>query len=161
MIRGIHHVGMTTPDIDRLVRFYVEALGFEEVSRGGWEVGNATTDAIVGLHDSAASTAFLRTGNVMIEMFQYHSPPGAPNVPDRPANDAGFTHICLEVTDIDAEYERLTALGMTFNGPVSHTSSGMAAVYGRDPDGNYVEILEFEKPIPKLDVDYPTDAATT
>lgn len=152
MIRGIHHVAITTPDLDRLARFYVESFGFEEISRGGWEAGNATNDSIVGLRDSAATSVFLRAGNLLIEMFQYHSPPGAPNEPARPVNNAGYTHFCMDVVDIDAEVERLTALGMRFHAPVPQASEmggGMRAIYGRDPDGNVIELLEFVDPSAK------------
>lgn len=143
MIRGVHHVAVTTPDIDRLIDFYVEAFGFEVIRRGEWGQGNAANDAIVGLRDSAASTAFLRAGNLLIELFQYHAPEGAPNQPNRPPNDAGYTHFCLDVIDIDAEVERLTGLGMTFNAPVAPAGDGpLRAMYGRDPDGNIVELIE-------------------
>ena len=145
-IRGVHHVSITTPDIDRLVDFYVEAFGFEVLSRGGWPVGTTTNDAIVGLEGSSASSAFLRAPNVMIEMFQYHEPPGASNNPTRPVNDAGYTHFCLDVTDIDAEVERLTALGMTFHAPVpapGEMRGPMRAMYGRDIDGNVIELIEW------------------
>ena len=31
MIRGIHHVGVHVRDLDRMIRFYREAFGFELV----------------------------------------------------------------------------------------------------------------------------------
>ncbi|MFT5269008.1 MAG: catechol 2,3-dioxygenase-like lactoylglutathione lyase family enzyme [Ilumatobacter sp.] len=159
MIRGIHHLAITTPDIDRLARFYIEAFGFEEISRGGWHAGNARNDAIVGLRDSATSTAFLRAGNLLVEMFQYHEPSGASNEPDRPVNNAGYTHFCLDVVDIDAEYRRLSALGMTFNAPVGSAMGGIRAMYGRDPDGNIVELIEFVDSTAAFSVEeYPTEA---
>lgn len=146
MIRGVHHVAITTPDIDRLVDFYSEAFGFEVISRGGWSVGKKVNDAIVGLTDSAARTAFLRAGNVMVEMFEYEAPQGEPNSPNRPVNDAGYTHFCLDVVDIDHEVERLQSLGMRFHAPVPDASDMggvMRAMYGRDPDGNVIELVEF------------------
>ncbi len=146
MIRGIHHIAIATTDIDRLMRFYKEAFGFEEISRGRWEPGNAVNDAIVGLRDSSASTGFLRAGNILLEMFEYHAPKGAPNTPNRPPSDCGYTHFCLDVTDIDSEVERLSELGMTFHGPVPSASDmggRMRAIYGRDPDGNIIELIEF------------------
>jgi len=33
MIQGIHHTGLSTPDLERTVRFYVDLLGFEELTR--------------------------------------------------------------------------------------------------------------------------------
>lgn len=157
MIRGVHHVSITTPDIDRLVAFYVEAFGFEELSRGGWEAGNTINDSIVGLRDSAASTAFLKAGNVLIEMFEYHAPQGTPNDPMRPPCNAGYTHFCLDVVDIDAEVERLTALGMTFHAPVpsvDQMGGRMRAMYGRDPDGNIIELLELSDSEAVANIDF-------
>jgi hypothetical protein len=46
------------------------------------------------------------------------------------------------VTDIDAEYERLKAAGMVFHCPPQAAGKGFRATYGRDPDGNVVELLE-------------------
>lgn len=146
MILGVHHVAVTTTDIDRLSAFYEQAFGFERISSGGWRAGNAVNDAIVGLRDSAAKTAFLSAGNVFIELFEYEAPQGAPNRPDRPVNDAGYTHFCVSVTDIDAEVQRLEELGMTFHAPVprrEEMGGVMQAMYGRDPDGNVIELIEF------------------
>ncbi len=160
MIRGVHHVAITTPDIDRLSAFYVEAFGFELMSRGGWETGRAVNDSIVGLNDSAASTAFLRAGNVLIEMFQYHAPEGLPNDPTRPVNNAGYTHFCLDVTDIDYEVARLTELGMTWHAPVptaEDMGGVMRAMYGRDPDGNIIELIEVLDETAPVHRNYPGD----
>jgi hypothetical protein len=59
----------------------------------------------------------------------------------RPVCDHGITHLCLNVTDIDKEYERLNAAGMRFHCPPQHMGA-LKATYGRDPDGNVVELLE-------------------
>jgi hypothetical protein len=48
----------------------------------------------------------------------------------------------LQVTDIEAEYERLKAAGMVFHCPPQSVGSELVATYGRDPDGNVVELLE-------------------
>ena len=47
----------------------------------------------------------------------------------------------VNVTDIAAEYARLKAAGMVFHCP-PQTRSGLRVTYGRDPDGNVVELLE-------------------
>ena len=59
----------------------------------------------------------------------------------RPVCDHGITHICLDVADIDAEYERLKSAGMMFRCP-PQGMGGLRATDGRDPDGNVVELLE-------------------
>ena len=62
------------------------------------------------------------------------------------ATDRG---VCIEVVDIDAEYARLTAAGMRFNSPpisspddVDKAGLKVRVTYGRDPDGNSIELLE-------------------
>ena len=84
----------------------------------------------------------LKIGETFLEVFQFSSPAQSPRAASRPVNKYGITHICLEVTDIQSEYERLLAAGMTFHcAPQSQDGSSM--VYGRDPDGNVVELIEF------------------
>jgi glyoxylase I family protein len=149
MIRGVHHVAVSTGDLDRLIAFYHDHLGFDVVSQSGWQAGSAVIDSIVGIHDSAARTAVLLAGNLYVEVFEYESPAGRSGDPNRPVSDHGYTHFCLDVTDIDAEYERLTAAGMRFHGPppaVADMGGKIRAAYGRDPDGNVIELQEILDP---------------
>ena len=44
------------------------------------------------------------------------------------------------MTDVDAEYQRLTAAGMRFHCPPQDLG-GARTTYGRDPDGNVVQVL--------------------
>ena len=53
MIRGIHHVGLSTPDLDRLVAFYRDVMGFEVVMTSQWR-DRELIDRMVGLSGSAA-----------------------------------------------------------------------------------------------------------
>ena len=142
MIKGIHHTSITTPDVDRLAKFYTEQLGFEVVSRSGWDGGNAAADAIYGLKDTAVRMVMLKTSNSYLELFQFISPEGAPAEANRPICNPGVTHICLMVDDARAEYERLSKAGMVFHCPPQDAGSVGSATYGRDPDGNIVELLQ-------------------
>ena len=142
MIHGINHVAISTADIERLSSFYLDQLGFEEVFRLNWEVGDEALDNITGLKDSSARIIMLRCGNACVELFEYHSPPPKVGDPDRPVCDHGITHLCLQVTDIDAEYARLVESGMRFHCAPQAVGSDIRATYGRDPDGNVVELLE-------------------
>jgi catechol 2,3-dioxygenase-like lactoylglutathione lyase family enzyme len=141
MIRGIHHTAISTADLERSVRFYRDLLGFEEIFTSGWERGADRADKITGLADSSARLVMLKAGNAYIEIFQYSSPQARAGDPNRPACDHGITHLCLDVRDIQAEYERLKTAGMAFHCPPQEMG-GVSATYGRDPDGNIVELLE-------------------
>ena len=141
MILGINHVAISTANIERLTTFYKEQLGFEEVFKLNWEVGDETLDNITGLKDSSARIAMLKCGNACVEFFEYQTPEPKPSEADRPVCDHGITHVCLQVTDIDKEYERLKSAGMTFH-CAPQAVGDLMATYGRDPDGNVVELLQ-------------------
>jgi catechol 2,3-dioxygenase-like lactoylglutathione lyase family enzyme len=143
MIRGIHHVAINTPDLDRLLAFYRDVVGFEvvESTRGEWS-NSPEIDTIVGIKGSASKVVMLRAANAYIEMFEYQHP--VARHPDRlNPSDHGYTHICLDVIDVQSEYERLSKNGMTFHAPPTSVEGGaIRTVYGRDPDGNIIELQE-------------------
>jgi len=141
---GIHHVAMATTDLDATMRFYSETFDMRLLASGEWD-DVPEYDAMVGLPKSAARFALLGSANLALELFQYLTPaPGAAET-DRPVNKPGITHLGFAVADLDAEYERLKRAGVRFHAPPM-TSSGdrpIRAVYGRDPEGNVFELLEF------------------
>ena len=143
MIVGVHHLAISTPDLDRFVDHYQRWFGFERCGGGGWEQGNARIDAMTALDGSSARYEMIRLGNLYIEVFQYASPQGHEVHPRM--CDHGITHLCLYCDDVFAEYERLTALGMHFHCPPGG-SAATRATYGRDCDGNVVELLQIVEP---------------
>jgi catechol 2,3-dioxygenase-like lactoylglutathione lyase family enzyme len=89
------------------------------------------------------SAALIRLGRTMIEVFEFSAPEPARAEGRRRVCDHGLTHLCLQVDDLTKEYDRLMAAGMVFH-CVPQTGSGARFVYGRDPDGNAIELIEFE-----------------
>lgn len=141
MIRGIHHVAVHVHDMERMIRFYKEAFGFEVVGEPfGWE-NNEFIDRIVSVKGSAAKGAMLRAGSCYMELFQY-SAPKPNNTKGLNPYDKGYTHFCVDVTDIAYEFERLKSLGMTFPEPEPINVGHVITIYGRDPEGNLIEIQE-------------------
>lgn len=140
MIRGVHHLAISTADLDRFVDHYERWFGFERAgAEGGWQPGNARIDQMVGLKDSSARYQMIRLGNLHIEIFQYDS--NHPRTVHPRMCDRGITHLCLYCDDVIAEYERLSRLGMEFHCPPGG-SAATRATYGRDCDGNVVELLQ-------------------
>jgi glyoxylase I family protein len=143
MIVGIHHIAIGVPDLEQGLVFYRDALGFEQVERSSFSGKIPQVEAAIGIKEPNAHMAMLRGGNAYIELWQYEAP-----VPrDKTANppDLGYPHFALEVKDIKSEHSRLTAAGMTFVGdPVDFGES--AAIYGRDPFGNVIELYEIRSP---------------
>jgi catechol 2,3-dioxygenase-like lactoylglutathione lyase family enzyme len=142
MIRGIHHTAISTGNLDRALAFYRDLLGFRVLFEFGWPAGTDIADKITGLEQSSARAVMLQAGNAIIELFQYASPTPRPGNPQRPVADHGITHICLDVTDLDAEYARLKTAGMTFHCPPQDIGMDLRTTYGRDPDGNVIELQE-------------------
>jgi len=139
MILGIHHAAISTPDLDRALDFYCGILGFQVASRMDWEKGTALPDTILGVKDTAARQAKLRAGNCFLELFEFSSPP--PRSLRREVQDLGIAHLCLHVRDLEAEVARLEAAGISFRSDPQRRPSH-ASVYGHDPDGNILELLE-------------------
>lgn len=141
MIRGIHHVAVHVRDLDRMMQFYKDAFGFELVGEPFSWSDSEFIDRIVDVPKSAARGAMLRAGSCYMELFQYRTPEPILTRPLQPF-DKGYTHFCVDVTDIEEEYERLRTLGMTFNQPGPIDVGHVKSIYGRDPEGNLIEIQQ-------------------
>jgi len=149
MMMRFHHAAISTPDLDRCVDFYTKIVGCEKAWSFGWEKGSEEADAMTGLPDSAARATMLKLGDSFLEIFEFSSPTPRPGKLRRPVCDHGITHICLQVQELHKEYERLKAAGVEFHSPPLTQDSGYV-VYGRDPDGNVIELIEFTNiPVPE------------
>lgn len=145
MIRGVHHTSFSTNNFDAMVHFYRDLIGFEHVVSINWDEGTEAADRVVGLDNSAVTHALLKAGNTFIEIFHYRNPRGADPEANSPACDVGVKHVCFDVLDIEAEYNRLVSAGIKFNCAPVHFR-GLKCTYGRDPDGNIFEIQEILDP---------------
>lgn len=141
MILGLHHVAISVPDLDAACAFYVDTLGFEHDFGGEWDGDRPEADAVIGIAGTAARVRMLRAGGARLELWEYLDPRPEPLDPAYSPADHGLAHICIDVTDIDAEHARLSTAGMTFVGPPVRLANA-TAVYGRDPFGNIVELYE-------------------
>ena len=149
MIRGIHHVAISTPNLDRLLGFYRDLLGMKEVMHFTWEKGSEGIDQALRLKDSAARQVMLRAENLCIELFEFTHPEPVPMDPERPVCNHGHTHICFDVQDIYTVYDKMSASGVTFHAPPQDYGH-IRFTYGRDPDGNVFELQEL------MEADDPT-----
>jgi glyoxylase I family protein len=142
MIRGIHHISAHVRDLDRMVKFYRDAFGFDMVGEEFSWNDSAMLDRILDVPGSAGRGAMLRAGSCYLELFQFSAPAPDSTRPLQPF-DKGYTHFCVDVSDIDRECERLRALGMTFGHHRSPVDAGhVKTLYGKDPEGNVIEIQE-------------------
>jgi len=150
--RGIQHIGVSVPDLDKARSFYIDLLGAEEVGAPlEWHAPNPFIDAVVGLEGSAARQFMCRLGNAHIEVFEYLAPRSPDQNPNQGVNTFGYTHFAVQVEDIQATYQRLLEAGIRVHTPPSMDGvtldeqgrkQGYAATYCRDYFGNVFEIME-------------------
>ncbi|MFJ3779033.1 VOC family protein [Streptomyces sp. NPDC090075] len=140
---SMHHTGITVSDIHASIAFY-EALGFTRSFPEPAPVDEAWLGTVVGVENARLLLMFVSLGDHRIELLQYVDPEGEGARP-LASNDVGSFHIALSVDDVSTEYERLRALGVEFlSKPVVVTGGpfeGLKAVYGKDPDGNAIELI--------------------
>lgn len=135
MSNQLVHVGLTTRDIGRSTRFYVEALGFE-LDR---EL-RLTADQVDGLMrlepKSDLHAVYLRLGSFTLELMAF-SPAAEGQADARRFNQTGLAHLSIAVPDLSAAIERVRAAGgLVFD------SVGRACIV-RDPDGQLIELLDY------------------
>lgn len=147
-VEAVSAIGMTVGDLDRAVAFFSDVLTFEKVTEtklSGDEFGQ-----LQGLSSPTARVARLRLGDEFIELTEYESPKGRPLPADSRSNDRWFQHIAIIVSDMERSHAWL------HEKMVRHASkdpqrlpdwnknaAGIKAFYFRDPDGHFLEVLEF------------------
>lgn len=144
MILKLHHTGLSVTDLDRSICFYRDLLGMKLL----WRLDHRKSPAlerVLGLTQVDVSYAMLESPMGRLELFQYHSPQGQPNPPQRPVCDRGITHVAFQVQDIQDLYERLKEKGVRFHSEPQLVREGVTAAYMRDPDGIVVELVEYKK----------------
>jgi len=138
---GLHHVALSTPNLERCVDFYCRVLGAEvATSESGWPIGTAHADRSLEVAGSSARFVHIKVGKAFIEIFEFLSPD--PVQPNRRSIDFGIAHLCFEVENLEEEYSRMKACGMDFQSPPVNFGDGSRYVYGKDCDGNILEFLE-------------------
>ena len=146
MILGIHHTALSTRDADRLVRFYRELFGFEVEFDFPWDESNAAFRQSHAVRESAGRVVMISNGSSRLEIFEYRKPDPRPDIAGRANADLGIAHFGIEVREIEKEHARLAAAGMQFQSELVTQTPTIKMVYGRDPDGNLIELIDFAAP---------------
>lgn len=133
----VHHVGLTVSDLERVVEFYRDTLGFSLLDR--FSVAGEGFSTAVGVEDASAQFVHLDGGDVRLELVEYE--PAGERRTDEGVEQPGTKHLGLTVDDVDACYEALADEYETTSPPQT-TESGSRILFVRDPEGNLVELLE-------------------
>jgi catechol 2,3-dioxygenase-like lactoylglutathione lyase family enzyme len=147
-VAAVGAIGITVSDLDRAVTFYTDVLGFEK--RSEVEVVGSEHERLEGVFGMRARVAMLALGDEAIELTQYLAPRGRAMPADSRANDRWFQHIAIVTSDLDRAYQRLRERGVEHasTGPQrlpdwNPNAGGIEAFYFRDPDGHFLELIEF------------------
>ncbi|MCH9010236.1 MAG: VOC family protein [Chloroflexi bacterium] len=144
MVIGFNHSGVVVKDIDMMVEFYRDALGLtvmREVDSVAPVEGNHT--GIPGAHRTLVFVG-KPEGEHVLELVHYIEPK-SPEVHRADRNELGAAHICFDVEDLKTLHEELVERGIEFVTPPIwvETSAGLSGIcYFRDPEGNYVELIQ-------------------
>ena len=136
----LSHVALVTPDLDRLVDFYQNLLGFEPNRRSN-RVSGPRFDEVVDFDAVKIRAAWFDTANMIVELWQFTNPVTAEPGPPIPYEKIGYNKFAFEVSDIDHDYKRLVDSGVQFlSEPVQTDES--TEVFARDPDGNLLSLIQ-------------------
>ena len=132
----VAHSGLGVSDLARSARFYCELLGFKPC-----RTLEMTSDQVSDFLQLDPPGGDLRVVYLMLDDFQLElmefDPPGGNRVRTRKMNQVGLTHISIGVDSVPQVLARLAEYGGELV-----SSLGDKAAMIRDPDGQYVEILE-------------------
>ena len=125
-ITRINHVGLRVKDLNVSRAFY-EKLGFLFI------VGPVGPEPVAIMeHPSGININFILNANAN----------GSENIlMDAPKKYTGFTHIALEVTNIESALSSVEGFGIKITEEVEY--EGAKFFFIRDPDGN---VIEFHRP---------------
>ncbi len=148
VVEAVASIGLTVGDMDRSVEFFSKVLSFEQVS--DVEVWGDAYERLQGVFGLRMRVVRMRLGDEQIELTEYLAPKGRPVPADSRGNDRWFRHIALIVRDMDEAYRHLRRhkVEHASTGPQrlpdwNKNAAGIWAFYFRDPDGHFLEILQF------------------
>jgi catechol 2,3-dioxygenase-like lactoylglutathione lyase family enzyme len=147
-IKSIFHLNVNCSDHARSKAFY-EMLGFRSV----FEIREGTDAEMVkglGLPEGSRAKASIMMldpndqRSCRLDLIEWTDPPttGTP-YPD--LMHAGVARVALFTTGLQEEYERLKAEGVEFVSEPVVMGTGARFVCFRDPDGTFLELIEFPK----------------
>jgi len=149
-VSAVGPIGITVSDLDRSVAFYTDVLGFEK--RDEKEVVGPEYERLVGVFGMRARIATLALGGETIELTEYLVPRGHAMPSDSHGNDRWFQHIAIVTSDLARAYALLRDhhVEHASTGPQrlpdwNLAAGGIKAFYFRDPDGHFLELIQFPK----------------
>ena len=143
MIGALQHVAVSVRDLAAAVEFYTTVMGLSVIHRARHE-GEAP-EKISGVPGARIEVCVVGGGGLRIELLHYADRRDeGERYPEQ--NRVGLSHICFEVSQIEAEYGRISAMGFRFySPPLVGRPGGPKVCYFEGPDNVVIELYE---PVP-------------
>jgi len=116
----LHHVSRQTQKLEETRKFYVDVLGFREITRPPFDFGGA----------------WLYGAGIQIHLID------EPFAPQDMALNTRENHIAFQVEDMSASEETLKANGIPYRHNVV-PERGISQLFFKDPDGWMIELGPF------------------
>lgn len=146
-LRGVEHVGITVPDFDLAIDFFVRVIGCEFILDGGVYADPDFMERQIGVdRRSSFRWGFVRCKNgPNFEIFEYSSPDQVQSLPRN--SDIGGHHLAFYVDDLEAAVAHLRSEGIKVLGDVQLIEDGPAAgslwIYFQAPWGLQLELVSY------------------
>jgi catechol 2,3-dioxygenase-like lactoylglutathione lyase family enzyme len=143
-VRALDHVAVTVSDTQRALDFYVRMVGLVQVEQH--RLPSESIDPVFGLNGAAGTSTRLQvpgSPGILIDIMEMDESKGGETIPQ--LGTVGACHIALTVDDLVGAVADLKARGVSFiSDPVTfHLTQGSVTVcFMRDPDGNFIELME-------------------
>ena len=118
-------------------------FGFEVEFDFPWDESNRAFEKSHAVGETAGRVVMIANGSSRLEIFEYRKPAPRADIVGRANADLGIAHFSIEVRGIAQEYARLAAAGMRFQSELVVQTPTIQMAYGRDPDGNIIELIDF------------------
>jgi lactoylglutathione lyase len=137
------HFGICVSDLDRSLRFYCDALGFEKAE--SHEIGREFAP-LMDFPDVVLTSQFIRKGTTAIELLAFTEPTPFGDRERRAVNQLGLTHLSFQVGDLDGTAAKVVELGgaivETSRTTIDFGETPLRFLYCTDPDGVRVELMD-------------------
>jgi len=135
-------IGITVSDIDGILSFYRDLLGFTVLSD---IVVPAETSRLTGLSPNGYRVVRLESeGGDRIKFAEPGTPPGAAPVRASALETQGGHYVTFIIEHLDALHTALLHAGLkTVSQGIVEVRAGLRMMMIRDPEGNFVEFVEY------------------
>lgn len=148
-LRAADHVGLTVPDLEQGVGFFVDVLGFDLIYTHAPEhAKGASQQRQFNRHPDTeiVGIAMLTLGTLNIELFQFAAPDQRQEPPR--ISDWGGTHLAFYVDDMEAALAHLRdkqvqILGSPMPLPGPEAGDGNMFVFCLGPPGVTIELITY------------------